>query len=62
MAFEQSDDLSYHTINALLQRNVYTYPCADHILRDPLMLLSEWNSDIRVTYKYQWKRDGKRTW
>jgi hypothetical protein len=30
--FEQSGDLSYNTINELLQRNGSTYPCTDPIL------------------------------
>jgi hypothetical protein len=32
--FEESGDLIDHRINELLQRNAYTYPCADQILRD----------------------------
>jgi hypothetical protein len=37
MAFGESGDLSNNAINELLQRNAYTYPCADRTLRDRAM-------------------------
>jgi hypothetical protein len=30
VVFEESGDVSHDRINELLQRNAYTYPCADH--------------------------------